>query len=116
LRRLSRSANSSAYPFTLLKEVQRINIAQKQRFLKNNPRYALVLREKKLAVWGLTFNRIRMTFVPRGIDLVSDLLREGANVTAYDPKGMEKAREVKAIADARFARSALEAVDGAEAL
>ena len=44
------------------------------------------------------------------------MLREGAQVTAYDPKGMEKAREVKSIAGASFANSALEAVEGAEAL
>jgi UDPglucose 6-dehydrogenase len=37
-------------------------------------------------------------------------------VVAYDPKGMQKARTIKAIADAEFASSALEAVDGAEAL
>src|SRR5216683_2249145 len=72
-------------PFNLLKEVQRINTAQEERFLK-------AIRE---TLW---------------------VLRENAHVTAYDPKGMEKAREVKTIADAKFASSALEATDGAEAL
>jgi UDPglucose 6-dehydrogenase len=48
--------------------------------------------------------------------LVADLLREGAHVSAYDPKGMEKARQVKAIADARLTNTALEAVEDAEAL
>jgi len=47
---------------------------------------------------------------------VADLLREGAHVAAYDPKGMEKARQVKTIAEAKLANSALEAVEGAEAL
>jgi UDPglucose 6-dehydrogenase len=47
---------------------------------------------------------------------VSNLLREGAHVVAYDPKGMEKARTIKATADAEFASSALEAVTDAEAL
>jgi UDPglucose 6-dehydrogenase len=47
---------------------------------------------------------------------VSDLLREGAHVAAYDPKGIEKAREVKAIAETKLTTSALEAVAGAEAL
>jgi UDPglucose 6-dehydrogenase len=47
---------------------------------------------------------------------VTDLLREGAHVVAYDPKGMQKARAIKAIADAEFASSALEAVSDAEAL
>jgi UDPglucose 6-dehydrogenase len=104
-------------PFNLLKEVQRINGTQRERFLKTVRATLWVLREKKIAVWGLTFkpdtDDIRSSVA---IDLVADMLREGAHVTAYDPKGMEKARKVKAIDSARFANSALEAVDGAEAL
>src|SRR4026207_1142455 len=104
-------------PFNLLKEVQRVNAEQKNRFLQKIRDTLWVLRDKKLAVWGLTFkpdtDDIRSSVA---IDLVADLLREGANVTAYDPKGMEKAREVKEIAGATFANSALEAVEGAEAL
>jgi UDPglucose 6-dehydrogenase len=104
-------------PFTLLKEVQRINAAQKERFLKVIRDALWVLRDKKIAVWGLTFkpntDDIRSSVA---IELVADMLREGAHVTAYDPKGMEKAREVKAIAGAHFTNSALEAVEGAEAL
>jgi UDPglucose 6-dehydrogenase len=104
-------------PFELLKEVQRINQAQKERFLKAIRDTLWVLREKKIAVWGLTFkpdtDDVRLSVA---IDLVADLLREGAQVAAYDPKGMEKAREIKVIAEAKLAVSALEAVDGAEAL
>jgi UDPglucose 6-dehydrogenase len=106
-----------AVPFNLLKEVQRINAGQKERFLKSIRDTLWVLREKKIAVWGLTFkpdtDDIRSSVA---IELVADLLREGAHVTAYDPKGMDKAREIKAIADAKLAASALEAVEGAEAL
>src|ERR1700730_9189657 len=104
-------------PFTLLKEVQRINASQKDRFLKAMRETLWVLRDKKIAVWGLAFkpntDDIRSSVA---IELVADLLREGAHVTAYDPKGMVKAREVDVIAGARFAESALEAIDGAEAL
>jgi UDPglucose 6-dehydrogenase len=104
-------------PFNLLKEVQRINELQKERFLKTIRETLWVLREKRVAIWGLTFkpdtDDIRSSVA---IDLVADMLREGAHVTAYDPKGMEKAREVKAIAEIKFASSALEAVEGAEAL
>jgi UDPglucose 6-dehydrogenase len=104
-------------PFTLLKEVQRINAAQKDRFLKSLRETLWVLRDKKIAVWGLTFkpdtDDIRSSVA---IDLVADMLKEGAHVTAYDPKGMEKAREVEAISRATFAASALEAVEGVEAL
>jgi len=104
-------------PFTLLKEVQRINAGQKERFLKLIRDTLWVLREKTIAVWGLTFkpntDDVRSSVA---IELVDAMLREGAHVSVYDPKGMEKARELKAIADAKFAASALEAVDGAEAL
>ena len=104
-------------PFDLLKEVQRINNAQKERFLKAIRETLWVLREKRIAVWGLTFkpdtDDVRSSVA---IELATHLLREGAHVIAYDPKGMEKARALKAIADAEFASSALEAVTGAEAL
>jgi UDPglucose 6-dehydrogenase len=104
-------------PFNLLKEVQRINNAQKERFLKAIRETLWVLREKRIAVWGLTFkpdtDDLRSSVA---IELVADLLREGAYVFAYDPKGMQKARAIKSIADAEFASSALEAVADAEAL
>ena len=104
-------------PFTLLKEVQRINEGQKARFLKTIRETLWVLREKRIAIWGLTFkpdtDDLRSSVA---IEVVEQLLREGAHVVAYDPKGMQKARSIKAIADAEFASSALEAVTDAEAL
>jgi UDPglucose 6-dehydrogenase len=104
-------------PFTLLKEVQRINEGQKARFLKTIRDTLWVLREKRIAVWGLTFkpdtDDLRSSVA---IEVVEQLLREGAHVVAYDPKGMHKARGIKGIADAEFASSALEAVIDAEAL
>src|ERR1700675_1988961 len=104
-------------PFHLLKEVQRINGTQKDRFLKAVREALWVLRDKRIAVWGLTFkpdtDDVRSSVA---IELVAEMLREGAKDTAYDPKGLERAREVKSIAGARFAESALETVEGAEAL
>src|SRR5712672_3523758 len=90
-------------PFHLLKEVQRINADQKNRFLKAIRGTLWVLRDKKIAVWGLTFkpdtDDIRSSVA---IDLVADMLREGAQVSVYDPKGMERAREIPEIKSARF--------------
>src|SRR5207245_5021580 len=104
-------------PFDLLKEVQRINTAQKERFLKVIRETIWVLREKKIAVWGLTFkpdtDDIRSSVA---IELVANLLREGAHVTAYDAKGMQKAHAIKAVGDAEVASSALESVNDAEVL
>src|ERR1700759_1497796 len=82
-------------PFHLLKEVQRINAVQRERFLKAIRETLWGLREKRIAVWGLTFkpdtDDIRSSVA---IDLVAEMLREGAHVSVYDPKGM-RAREVK---------------------
>ncbi len=104
-------------PFTLLKEVQRINADQKSRFLKAIRETLWVLRDKKIAVWGLAFkpntDDLRSSVA---IELVTDMLKEGAHVTVYDPKAMDKARDGKLIDGAIFANSALEATDGAEAL
>jgi len=105
-------------PFTLLKEVQRINADQKDRFMKSVREALWVLREKRIAVWGLTFkpdtDDVRCSVA---IDVVNDLVKEGAHVTAYDPKGMEKAREFKLLPDSvKLAASPLECVEGAEAL
>ena len=104
-------------PFTLLKEVQRINKDQKERFIKSIRDVLWVLRDKKIAVWGLTFkpdtDDVRNS-VP--IELVNELVKEGAIVTAYDPKGAEKAEEYKLCPGVKLVGSALEAVEGAEAL
>jgi len=104
-------------PFTLLKEVQRINATQRERFIAKIRAALWVLREKKIAVWGLTFkpdtDDVRTSVA---VDVVRDLVAEGAVVTVYDPKGMEKAREYKMVEGAHFADSPLAAAQDAEAL
>ncbi|MBU3664811.1 MAG: UDP-glucose/GDP-mannose dehydrogenase family protein [Chthoniobacterales bacterium] len=103
--------------FNLLKEVQRINREARARFIKKIREALWVLRDKKIAVWGLTFkpdtDDVRSSVA---IDVVNDLLAEGAKVRVYDPKGAEKAREFKLIEGAEFAGSAMDAVKDAEAL
>jgi UDPglucose 6-dehydrogenase len=111
-------ADELGVPFTLLKEVERINAQQMERFLKKLRDGLWVLKEKHIAVWGLTFkpdtDDVRNSLA---IDLVNRLVAEGAHVTAYDPKGMEKAVEWKLIpVGVKLAKTPLEAVAGAEAL
>jgi UDPglucose 6-dehydrogenase len=50
------------------------------------------------------------------VDLVNDLIREGAYVTAYDPKGNIKIKELNLCPGVHLADTALEAVQDAEAL
>jgi UDPglucose 6-dehydrogenase len=82
-------------PFNLLKEVQRINAAQMDRFMKKIADTLWVLKGKKIGVLGLAFKQntddIRMS---PAIDLCQRLLKEGAILRVHDPKAMEKARAV----------------------
>jgi UDPglucose 6-dehydrogenase len=104
-------------PFDLLREVQRINARQLERFLDAMREALWVLKDKKIAVWGLTFkpntDDVRSSVA---VALVERLVAEGAHVTVYDPKGMDKARELPIAASIKFAASPLEAARGAEAL
>jgi UDPglucose 6-dehydrogenase len=104
-------------PFTLLKEVEKINSSQRERFLARIREALWVLKDKKVAVWGLTFkpdtDDVRSSVA---IDIVRDLVSEGADVTVYDPKGTEKALEFQLINGARIANSPLDAAKDAEAL
>ncbi len=83
------------YDFRLLKEVQRINADQMDRFVKKIQDTLWVLKDKRLGVLGLAFKQntddVRMS---PAIELCQRLLREGARLRVHDPKAMEKARAV----------------------
>lgn len=104
-------------PFDLLKEVQKINARQLVRFIDRIRQALWVLSEKKIAVWGLAFkpntDDLRSSVA---VSLVEELLAEGAEISVYDPKGMERARKMPFASQLRFADSPEEAAAGAEAL
>lgn len=79
--------------FRLLKEVQSINAAQMDRFLKKIIDTLWVLKDKRLGILGLAFKQntddVRMS---PAIELCQRLLREGARLRVHDPKAMDKAR------------------------
>jgi UDPglucose 6-dehydrogenase len=106
-------------PFALLEEVERINANQLTRFIDKIRNSLWVLKDKKLAVWGMTFkpdtDDVRSSVA---IGLINQLVAEGAQVTAYDPKGSDKAVEWKLVdpAKVKIAKTPLEAVEDAEAL
>ena len=104
-------------PFELLKEVQRINRTQSDRFIGKIREALWVLKDKKIAVWGLTFkpdtDDVRSSVA---IHLVNQLMGEGAMVRVYDPKGMEKSQQLSLVPGASFASSPLDAAQDAEAL
>jgi UDPglucose 6-dehydrogenase len=110
-------ADQLGTPFTLLKEVQQINRSVLERFVKTVRDALWVLQEKKIAVWGLTFkpdtDDVRCSVA---VDLVQALVDEGANVVAYDPKGMENVKHLEISKHITLAASPPECVEGAEAL
>jgi UDPglucose 6-dehydrogenase len=87
-----RISEELGYDFRLLKEVEAINADQKERFLKKIRESLWVLRHKKIGALGLAFkgntDDVRSSVA---IDVVKQLIAEGAEVRAYDPKAMEKA-------------------------
>lgn len=88
-------AEQVGYDFRLLKEVQKINCEQMERFVKKITDTLWVLKDKKIGVLGLAFKQntddVRMS---PAIDLCQRLMKEGAQLRVHDPKAMDKAREI----------------------
>lgn len=103
------------YDFALLKEVQRINEEMKQRFVRKIKSLLWNLRDKNIGVLGLAFkpNTDDMRFAP-SIDIIGQLVADGARVRAYDPQAMSKARQL--IKGIEFCERAEDVADGADLL
>ena len=103
------------YNFGLLKEVQRINAEQMDRFVKKIIDTLWVLKEKKIGVLGLAFKQntddVRMS---PAIVLCHRLQKEGALLRVYDPQAMEKAKTV--LKDVTYFEDMNEVAEGCDAL
>jgi len=90
-----RIAGKRGYDFKLLKAVQEINKQQKELFVKKVEKELWILKNKKIGVLGLAFkpNTDDMRFAP-SIDIIKVLQKEGAEIKAYDPEAMEKAKTI----------------------
>jgi len=111
-------SESLGTPFGLLKEVERINGEQLERFLSKIREKLWVLREKKVALWGLAFKQntddVRESVAIR---LAQKMIGEGASLIAWDPEAMETAKRFGGLGDAvTYADDMLSALDGADAL
>ncbi len=81
--------------FGILKEVQKVNDAQMNRFVKKITDTLWVLKDKTIGVLGLAFKQntddVRMS---PAIELCQRLQKEGAKLRVHDPKGMDKAKAI----------------------
>ena len=108
-------AEQVGFDFRLLKEVQHINTAQMDRFVKKILETLWVLKDKTVGVLGLAFKQntddIRMS---PAIELCHRLQKEGAILRVHDPKAMEKAKAV--LKDVAFVDDMNAVAEGCDAL
>jgi UDPglucose 6-dehydrogenase len=110
-------ARECGYDFRLLDEVININEDQRHRFFRKIRKALWTLRGKRLGVLGLSFkdgtDDIRES---PAIAIVQMLLKEGAEICAYDPAAIERAREILPSSGITYAESAYGVAAGADAL
>jgi UDPglucose 6-dehydrogenase len=108
-------AEQVGYQFGLLKEVQKINTEQMNRFVKKIVDTLWVLKDKQIGVLGLAFKQntddVRMS---PAIDLCERLQKEGATLRVHDPKAMDKARAV--LKNVTFVENMNDVAEGCDAL
>jgi UDPglucose 6-dehydrogenase len=110
-----RISETLGYDFGLLKEVQKINAEQMNRFVKKITDTLWVIKGKTLGVLGLAFKQntddVRMS---PAIDLCQRLLNEGAVLRVYDPQAMEKAKSL--LPSVTYTKDMNEVAEGCDAL
>ena len=108
-------AEKLGYDFTLLKEAKNINKKMRFHIIEKLKGAVWNLKDKKIAILGLAFkpNTDDMRNAP-SIDIINYLFKEGAKVVGYDPKAMDKAKEI--IEDLEFGGDAYDAMNGADAV
>lgn len=108
-------ARDIGYDFGLLKEVQKINTEQMDRFVKKITDTLWVLKNKTLGVLGLAFKQntddVRMS---PAIDLCLRLQKEGARLRVHDPKAMDKAKAM--LQDVEYVADMNAVAEGCDAL
>ena len=116
---LQKSAREAGRPLRVLEAVEEVNQAQKHVLTdKIKNRLGENLAGKRIALWGLAFkaNTDDLREAP-SLALISDLLRAGATIQAYDPAAGGEARKMfQKDKNVRVVDSAAAALEGADAL
>lgn len=114
---LVKSGKESNYTFEILEAVMQVNENQKRvLFPKMKNFFRGSLAGKKIAVWGLAFkpdtDDIREA---PALYMIDSLLKEGAQISAYDPEAMENVKNILGTS-IHFATNEYEALKDADAL
>ena len=113
---LVKTAQDNASPLRLVETTVAVNDQRKRAMARKVARaIGESVRGKRIALLGLTFkpNTDDMREAP-SISIVQGLEDLGAEISAFDPEGMEAARA--AMPNVRFAQDAYSAAEGADAL
>jgi UDPglucose 6-dehydrogenase len=117
IRALQKTANENGLELHVIRAVTEVNNEQKKLLARKMARhFGADMRGLRIGVWGIAFkpNTDDIREAP-ALTLIGELLGMGAEVAAYDPQAMDNAEELLA-GRVRFASSAYDAVQGADAL
>lgn len=114
---LIKTSDENNHSLVILKAVEDVNDRQKEiLFKKANTHFKGNLKNKTIAIWGLSFkpNTDDMREAP-SLVIIEKLLAEGAKVVAYDPVSMEETH--RKIGDSiKYAKDPYDAIIDADAL
>ncbi len=101
----------------LLHSTVTVNRDQRHRVVTRLQEALKTIKGRRIAVWGLAFkpNTDDLRDAP-ALTVISELLRLGARIQVYDPVALATLRRDYPELDVVYAPSALDALDGAEAL
>lgn len=111
-----RIAEKAGYDFGILREVERVNAAQKIAAVKKIESLVWNLASKTVTVLGLAFkpDTDDIRYAP-ALDIIRMLKKEGVTVRTYDPIAMDKARGELG-AGVKFCKDPYEAAKGSDCL
>lgn len=113
---LVKTSEENGHELEILKAVEAVNYRQKEVLFKKLSKKYSDLKDKTIAIWGLSFkpNTDDMREAP-SIVLITSLLEVGAKVKAYDPEAMTEAR--RHFGDQiKYGNKAFDILEGADAL
>jgi UDPglucose 6-dehydrogenase len=92
---MMRSSSDRGYDFKILKAVEAVNQAQKERLVEKMRAYFTDLKGRTIALWGLAFKpRTDDMREAPAIPIIEKLLAAGATVRAYDPAAAPVAKRI----------------------
>lgn len=116
LRAFIHIAEKLGYKFDLLREVEKINEAQKDIVVEKVSKLIWNIAAKTICIWGISFkpdtDDIRNA---PSIGIIRKLISQGGKVRVYDPKAMENAKEIFK-KEITYSRNPYDAAKGSDCL